>query len=497
MEKLDHAQTGWALEGAHTKPTCLGCHKKKSALGKPQFLGTSTACGSCHSDPHRNRFGGDCAKCHGVNDWKSFERKAFDHGLARYALTGQHQAVACEKCHLGSPPKWKPLEFSTCESCHRDPHRGQFKPRACTTCHDTAGWAVAADAMRRTHPGLSLANGHARVPCAECHDRGNNKPPSKGSKCESCHRQVHVARFGNRCESCHASIRWIGLPESVGRESHAKTRYPLTGKHADVGCVDCHPRSRPLTSRYRNLAFEACASCHADKHEGAFKNRNRGECKQCHTVGGFTPTTFGIQAHASAFQLSGKHIATPCGGCHVGARPRLRFAVGKTACADCHDNPHGSQFASEMSRGGCAACHTTVDWRQSKIDHSTWPLVGGHARARCAACHGEHERGAEPAAYRGIARDCEGCHDDIHAGQFRQVPPVKACDRCHDATRFAIASTFDHGTTGYALDGQHAPLTCDRCHAATTLRDGSTAIRWRLGYRRCKDCHANPHGERP
>jgi hypothetical protein len=145
-----------------------------------------------------------------------------------------------------------------------------------------------------------------------------------------------------------------------------------------------------------------------------------------------------------------------------------------------------------MAQSGCATCHTTVDWHQSKIDHSTWPLLGVHARTKCAACHGEQKKGAEPAAYRGIPRECEGCHDDIHAGQFR---PSKQCKTCHEPSTFAIAKTFDHKTTGWALDGKHAPVPCDKCHPSTTLRDGSIAIRWRLGYRQCKDCHANPHRE--
>ena len=28
-----------------------------------------------------------------------------------------------------------------------------------------------------------------------------------------------------------------------------------------------------------------------------------------------------------------------------------------------------------------------------------------------------------------------------------------------------------------------------------TLRDGTSSVRWRLGYTKCKDCHANPHKE--
>ena len=185
----------------------------------------------------------------------------------------------------------------------------------------------------------------------------------------------------------------------------------------------------------------------------------------------------------------------PCSGCHPGARPRLAFAVARQACRDCHANPHGAQFDAEIAAGGCARCHTALDWHQAKIDHSTWPLAGAHARTACTACHGAQNKGAQPAAYRGVPRDCEGCHDDVHAGQFRQSQPARPCRICHDPESFRIAARFDHATTRYPLDGKHRALTCDRCHAAETLRNGTTAVRWRLGYARCKDCHANPHAE--
>lgn len=496
MEKLDHKLTGWPLEGDHARVACLKCHTKTSPLGKPQFLGTKNTCAGCHNDPHTGRFGTDCQRCHNVTEWKAFERKSFDHALARFPLTGKHTSVACEKCHSGTPPRWKPVEFSTCEACHADPHKGQFKPKACTSCHDTGGWQSGADKVRSNHPGLSLANGHAKVDCKACHDRGNNKKPSKGSACASCHKPIHVAQFGSRCESCHASIRWVGLPDSIGRDNHSKTRYALAGKHASVDCARCHPTSKPPARRYRGLEFGACNTCHADKHAGEFKARNNGECAACHTVAGFTPTRFGPAEHATTkFALDGKHGATPCSGCHPGARPRLRFTVAKQACADCHANPHGTQFQTEMAKGGCAACHTALDWHQPQIDHSRWPLAGAHKRTACAACHGEAKAGASPAAYRGIPRDCEGCHDDIHAGQFRQTQPIKACKTCHGTETFAIARTFDHRTTRYPLEGKHVALTCDRCHTPATLRNGTTAVRWRLGYTKCKDCHANPHRE--
>ena len=501
LTKLDHDLTGWTLAGGHKPVTCLKCHTKTSPLGKPQFVGVKTTCAGCHKDPHAGRFTGECKKCHSESDWKAFERKAFDHNLAKFQLTGKHVDVACAKCH-GTPEKWTPIAFATCDACHADPHKNQFSPKPCTACHDTKGWAAAGDKIRSDHPWLSLRNGHAAVACKTCHDKGDDKPPSKGKACVGCHKAIHVAKFGAKCETCHASIQWVGLPESVGREHHGQTRYPLEGKHAAVDCGACHAKSKPVAARYRNLAFEACGSCHADKHAGEFAARNKGECAPCHTLAGFSPSRFGLTEHATtAFALDGRHVATRCSSCHTKARPWLDLRVGKKACLECHANPHGEQFAKEMAAGGCATCHTTADWHQPHIDHTTWPLVGAHQRTTCIACHGEQKVGAPPAAYRGIPRACEGCHDDVHAGQFRAAAPVKACTSCHDAADpggFKTARKFDHAKqTTYPLISKHQAVACAACHPTTALRNGASAVRYRLGYRACKDCHANPHTEAP
>jgi hypothetical protein len=494
MERLDHGLVGWALEGGHAKVACLRCHSQTSPQHRARFVGTATTCAGCHKDPHGGRFATECQRCHTAAAWKAFDRGRFDHRLARFPLTGAHLGIGCEKCHTGTPPRWQPLAFATCDACHADPHNGQLKPRPCTACHDTGGWNIGDDKVRVNHPRLALVNGHAKVACKGCHDRGNDKPPSRGTRCESCHPPVHLAKFPTRCEGCHASIRWIGLPESTGRANHGKTRFPLAGKHQAVACASCHPTSRPAAQRFRKLSFGACAACHADVHKGEFAARGGGDCAQCHAVAGFAPTTFGVADHGKTrFALDGKHVAVPCGSCHPGARPRLAFTIARRACLDCHTSPHGAQFREEIAAGGCARCHTPLDWHVAKIDHSTWPLVGTHARTPCVACHGEHERGAQAAVYRGIPRTCEGCHDDIHAGQFRMAPAVKGCSTCHDPESFQIAKTFDHRTTRLPLDGKHRELGCDRCHAVEELRNGTRAVRWRLGYAQCKDCHANPH----
>ncbi len=489
MDQLDHKLTGWPLEGAHAKTVCGKCHTQKS------FLAARPECGTCHKDAHQGRLGAACQQCHTTNKWEELDLKKFDHGKTRYPLTGAHATVDCAKCHTGTPPKYAPLAFGTCDSCHADPHVGQFPSKPCTKCHETSSWHTADATIKGNHPGVSLGGGHAGVKCEKCHDKGNDKPPTKGSTCVACHPQVHEAKFGTKCEQCHRSIRWLGLPKEIGLAAHDKTKYPLEGLHVQVDCAKCHSPKKPENERYRRVAFDMCARCHADPHQGQLGALAK-DCASCHTVRGYTPTTFTVADHArTSYPLDGRHAVTPCAACHGTAKPRVDLRVGKSACADCHQNPHGDQFAAEMKQDGCAHCHTSDRWQQAKIDHSTFPLRGAHARTACERCHGTVEKGAQPAAFRGLPRTCDGCHEDVHAGQFRTSEPKKECGHCHDEETFKLPD-FDHAKeTGYRLEGAHAKTTCAKCHPSEELRNGASAVRYRLGYRRCEDCHANPHGD--
>jgi hypothetical protein len=70
---------------------------------------------------------------------------------------------------------------------------------------------------------------------------------------------------------------------------------------------------------------------------------------------------------------------------------------------------------------------------------------------------------------------------------------VKACSTCHTVEEWKIEK-FDHTKTRYPLDGAHTKLECAKCHPTEDLHNGTQAVRWRLGYMQCKDCHADPHG---
>jgi hypothetical protein len=148
-----------------------------------------------------------------------------------------------------------------------------------------------------------------------------------------------------------------------------------------------------------------------------------------------------------------------------------------------------------MASGGCAHCHTPNAWNLPSVDHSIWPLTGAHAQTKCDSCHPTSSDPSARTSYRGAPRQCEGCHDDPHAGQFRLQAPIRACTECHDTRSFKLAD-FDHTKhTGYVLDGKHATVACEGCHRSETLRNGNKAVRYRLTYRACADCHKNPHTE--
>lgn len=493
-KRFDHEDAGWGLNGAHGRLDCAKCHQGKNRRNKPTFIGLLTECSACHEDKHQGRFGKSCQGCHDEASWKNLDLDPFNHDLARFGLRGKHREVKCAKCH-GEPAKYQPLAFEACGDCHQDPHRGRLGSD-CTGCHVEESWKKL-DMQRSAHPGLSIQAGHQRVQCRTCHDRGNLAAPSRGKRCASCHAPVHEAKFGDNCAECHASIRWLGLPEALGRRVHDKTSYPLEGKHRSTDCASCHLPALPRAKRYRQLSFERCQDCHKDVHEGQFADRNDGACEACHGLAGFTPTAFGVELHkTSRFALSGGHEATPCAGCHTGKRPRLDWQIKKQACADCHENPHGAQFSAEMERGGCGVCHDALAWDVPNVAHDTWPLTGAHQKVRCEQCHSVSEadkRAGSGVSYRDAPRECEGCHEDVHLGQFRLSEPAKACQACHATASFKLPGYEHERATGYALVGKHDKLACAKCHLQSELANGESTKLWRLPYADCKDCHRSPH----
>lgn len=532
-DAFDHSKTGYVLQGKHAGLACARCHTAAHISPAQRaiisikdlnrtYLGLSPACVTCHQDQHQGRLGQNCLQCHGFNDWKtlSVPSAKFDHSRTRYPLTGLHGQVACQKCHLPGAdgrPRYTGLAFSTCNECHADPHHGTL-PGSCQSCHNTGGWkrvSVAAVSERFDHSRTKfpLLGKHVEVRCDQCHAGGDFKKPVAFQKCSDCHQDAHNAQFLQRadkgeCSSCHTVDGF--RPARFGLKEHAATAYPLQGKHASVRCEQCHiPAGRATVYK---LKFANCTDCHKDEHQGQFAAAPYfNQCQQCHDLKGYRPSTFTLARHQQTrFPLSGGHVATPCNECHKPKAGLVTAAAGKTAviyrfddrsCTACHQDPHQGQFRDRMLRvaagggpAGCQACHSTESWSDlQRFDHAStrFPLLGAHRAVACMDCHKPPnlETRLRNVNFRTAPLRCEGCHQDIHGGQFARAGQPTACAGCHDSRRWQ-PSRFDHETrTTFPLKGAHRNVRCQACHKNVQLVAGKQVLFYKPTPTRCVDCH--------
>jgi hypothetical protein len=459
---FDHAVVGFTLSGGHATTACRECHqpdyvtdaavrREVGARGLAStYLGLGTTCVTCHraDDPHENQFGTrGCEECHSEGDWKRPDR--FDHAKTRYPLRGRHQDVQCRECHSPIPGRQGQLQltgiaFGTCASCHAadDPHAGQFAGRACSDCHSERGWDSLAgfDHGATRYP---LTGRHRDVTCEQCHQPAAGRPGTMRLRgldfaaCTSCHRNddPHEGRLGTSCVDCHTTSGWhaVGGPAFERTFDHARTRFPLAGKHAAAACAACH---RPERARAKELALtfvaatrtraypvpvaEQCLSCHVDYHAGAFRASPAGsDCRSCHGEDGWTPTTFDITRHNrdTKYALTGAHLAAPCLACHKNSalgQTALQFRMPRQECLACHQtlDPHGGQFGNRA----CDECHATDSFRIAAFDHSRtrYPLDGKHRTVPCASCHpsATGPDGRAVRVYRPLGTACRDCHTE-------------------------------------------------------------------------------------
>ncbi len=354
---FDHAKTEFALTGKHATVLCSKCHtsldQKTKAL--PVLFGTKEFgdCQPCHTSPHSATFSQQaCRSCHVTDGWNvRTSAGRFNHDLTAFRLVGKHALVACEKCHktgtsrAGSVLK---LAHNACTDCHVDYHRGDFAARfgsRCESCHTPFGFVpatftVAAHRAAR----FPLPGAHAAVLCEDCHVRGDDGRRGfhfADLRCEACHRDRHGGQFaqemkGRSCDACHSTTDW--RPESF---DHAKTNFPLVGKHASVRCGDCH-RAKKVggfdVPQYKGTD-RRCAACHEDTHAGQFAVSGSTDCARCHQSQGWKNLIFDHNTQ-STFALTGAHVRVPCSRCHReerrGATALVRFKPMSSTCESCH-----------------------------------------------------------------------------------------------------------------------------------------------------------------
>jgi len=524
QKQFDHKLAGYPLVDKHASVACEKCHTPKNVVPAMRALikykdlarsyqGLSKDCVSCHEDVHKGQLGPDCTSCHNIIDWK--QANQFDHSKTKYPLTGLHAKVACEKCHFPTGPektvKYKGMKFDACIDCHTDPHKGAFKG-TCESCHTTSGWKIVPnlstqfDHAKTKYP---LEGMHAKVSCGDCHAKDDFKTPVKFAQCVDCHTpDPHKGQFQARaskgeCAECHTVTGKDWKPTLFGVKEHATSKYPLEGKHAAVTCDKCHiPAGKDTLYKVK---FAACTDCHKDAHDNQFTAapyQNR--CEDCHTVKDFHRSTYTVAKHKkSRFVLTGAHAAVACGDCHkigLGGRTDkiLPFHFEDRTCTACHMDPHKGEFKDRQALlradgtpQGCEACHNVRTWLDVKgFDHSKtkFDLVGAHRVVACGDCHktlpGTHE-----IQFKGVPKNCDACHADIHGGQFAAKNGVTSCEDCHVVQRW-IPSTFDHDKrTQFPLTGGHENVGCAQCHSLQREIKGKPVLFYKPTPKACMDCH--------
>jgi len=144
---------------------------------------------------------------------------------------------------------------------------------------------------------------------------------------------------------------------------------------------------------------------------------------------------------------------------------------------------------------------------------SPGPLSRPHAEleglANCTKCHKAGEQ-LSP-------QQCLDCHKELGSGLkaarglHGRIPPAERdCQRCHHEHQgrdFSLADwgpagrkEFDHGRTGFRLQGKHAKTDCARCHDRRLVTDAEVRAvleKGRLSYlgapAACVACHVDEH----
>jgi len=401
---FQHQFTDFPLQGAHKTLQCAVCHKQNK-----KYREAPSQCYQCHKDnPHKGRLGKKCTQCHSQVLWTEL---SFDHDKTDFKLTGKHDKIKCNSCHINNKYKHTP---KTCFSCHGvdDVHNGRNGQR-CAKCHDTRSWKnLKFDHNRQTK--FKLLGRHKDVSCDACHLKNPYKVKIK-QDCYSCHKKddEHKASYGVKCQTCHGFNKW-----SETRFDHDRdTKYRLLGKHNKVACVGCHKGQL-----YKQKTPRQCIACH--KLDDVHKGQTDKNCASCHSPSGWA-SKLSFDHDMSGFPLTGLHAIVACDDCHLSKQ----FKSASKQCLQCHmdDDVHKARLGPN-----CAQCHNTNGWNLWRFDHNKdthFKLDGAHEKLHCYHCH------ATPAV-NGIElnQSCGFCHagDDPHNNQFGPL-----CEQCHDTESFS------------------------------------------------------------
>jgi hypothetical protein len=298
----------------------------------------------------------------------------------------------------------------------------------------------------------------------------------------------HGEKFNIACSFCHSAKGWK-LDKEIYSFDHNSTAMPLTGRHQEVGCRQCH------VSLVFSEAKKECIDCHTDMHYQTVGP----DCGRCHTTQSWLVNNISEIHRRTRFPLFGPHYAASCTDCHKSSS-FLRFEPLGVECYDCHSSQYNSTTSPNHVTSGysknCTECHSmnSFTWSSASINHSFFPLTQGHAISDCSRCH-------KNGVFTGLSPECVSCHltdytnstNPNHASLgfsttctdcHTTMPGWKpAMYRQHDAQFFPIYSGSHNGTWSICADCHKNPAdymtyTCIDCHAhnQTDMNNGHADV---------------------
>lgn len=313
---------------------------------------------------------------------------------------------------------------------HESPHKRLS--RACDKCHVATSFKD----IRFDHDetGFELSGRHADVACLLCHNIEDFSEVE--STCGTCHEDIHRGRLGASCELCHATEGWRVFDAD---DIHARTNFPLMGRHILLDCESCHP-GMPATD-FRQ-AHSQCIDCHRADYDRVTTPDHRAsgfatDCESCHEMVSWTPARF--LEHEAIFPIfSGSHrgVWNACAQCHIGP-----VSQGNVTCIDCHDHRQDAMDAFHQGFPGyaydsqsCLGCHPRGEAGRFVEHEPFFPIFSGKHAGRwnsCAQCH------EDPQSRQVFT--CLSCHehsqsrmDDKHLGEVNgYIYTSTACYDCH------------------------------------------------------------------
>jgi hypothetical protein len=263
---------------------------------------------------------------------------------------------------------------------------------------------------------------------------------------------------GLDCSLCHTPQGWKVLSDKGAKGfDHARTGFPLTGRHGQTPCTGCHHAAEKITRQ--------CVGCHKDAHEG----RLGSDCSKCHSSLSWQGVRSFDRHRLTRLPLSGMHALVECSACHRQTTGR-QWSSPPADCYACHDKDYRRADIHPLHVGGngnpparpfphdCAQCHRANAWAPAIVSPSALrdlvvPSVNGLTRA--------------PASHEALFPIQQGAHR------------AARCDDCHASERVvqAVRCTGCHAHNPVSLQTQHKKLTasvseggCLACHRGGARR---------------------------